>query len=62
MGEFLKTVLYLRFQKTKMKITIVRGVHNPDGYKGENYFTIDDPKNVTTKTQRTFERINTKIL
>ena len=52
-GVSFKTVFYLSFQKTKMKIRIIRGVHNPDGYKGENYFTIDDPKNVTTKTQRT---------
>tara|TARA_B100002019_G_C21185543_1_gene556007 strand:- start:39 stop:1007 length:969 start_codon:yes stop_codon:yes gene_type:complete len=59
-GVSFKTILYLRFQKSKMKIRIIRGVHNPDGYKGENYFTIDDPKNVTTKTQRTLNNGSTQ--
>lgn len=59
-GVSFKTILYLSFQKNKMKITIIRGVHNPDGYKGENYFTIDDPKNVTTKTQRTLNNGSTQ--
>ena len=46
------TICYLKFRKSKIGLTILRGIHNPDGFKSKNYFTLDDPKEITKDHQR----------
>ena len=51
-GSTKSTICYLKFRKSKILLSILRGVHNPDGFKSKNYFTLDDPKGITKDYQR----------
>jgi len=42
-----KTVCYFNFQKSKIRMDFVRGNIKPDGSKSKNFFTLDDPKNIS---------------
>ena len=42
-----KTICYIWFKKTRLQIEINRGNINVDGSKSKNYFTLDDPKNIS---------------
>jgi predicted transport protein len=51
-GSSFSTICYIKFRKTKMLFDIIRGVHNPDGFKSNNYFTLDDPKKIAIDKSR----------
>ena len=51
-GSTKSTICYIKIRKSKITLTILRGVHNPDGFKSKNYFTLDDPKKITKDHQR----------
>jgi hypothetical protein len=51
-GSSFSTICYIKFRKTKILFDIIRGVHNPDGFKSNNYFTLDDPKKIAIDKSR----------
>ena len=42
-----KTICYFNFQKTRIRMDFVRGNIKPDGSKSKNFFTLDDPKQIS---------------
>jgi len=42
------TVCYFNFKISKIRMDFVRGNIKPDGSKSKNYFTLDDPKQIST--------------
>lgn len=44
-----KTLVYFWFRKSTIRVEILRGNLNPDGSKSKGYFTVDDPKGITTE-------------
>ncbi len=51
-GSSFSTICYIKIRKSKLIFDIIRGIHNPDGFKSQNYFTLDDPKNIRKDRQR----------
>jgi len=47
-----KTVCYTGFRKNFIYFDVLRGNLNPDGSYSKNYFTMDDPKGVSTEKNR----------
>ena len=50
-----KTVAYFEFQKSSIKVIFSRGVLGQTGSKSKNFFTIDDPKNITEEKSWTWK-------
>ena len=42
-----KTICYFNFQKTKIRMDFSRGNIRPDGTKSKNFFSLDDPKEMS---------------
>tara|TARA_X000000950_G_scaffold142740_1_gene176941 strand:+ start:245 stop:1210 length:966 start_codon:yes stop_codon:yes gene_type:complete len=59
-GSSFSTICYIKIRISKIKFQIIRGVHNTDGSKSQNYFTLDDPKNIIRNKQRTLNNGTTQ--
>jgi hypothetical protein len=44
-----KNLAIFRFRKNSIRVEFLRGNQNPDGSKSKGYFTVDDPKGITTE-------------
>ena len=54
-----KTVCYFNFQKDKIRMDFQRGNMKTDGSKSKNFFTLDDPKQISKESSWKWKNGNT---